>query len=93
MKFLNNNREAILDQCDKWTPGEDMSLKFSKLKESDEGLYSCEIWNGWERVYIRIISLKTEGKIHLYIYSFFISWQKIHISPLSSVRASFRMQR
>lgn len=67
IKTVDNSAEVILYQRDKWKPGEDMPLKLSKLRESDEGLYSCEIWKGWESVHIRSITLKLKGKNHLYI--------------------------
>lgn len=50
----------------KWTPGEDghMSLVLTKLHKSDEGLYGCEIWEGWDRLLVKNISLKVKGKTH-----------------------------
>lgn len=42
-------------------------LYLENLKTSDEGLYSCEIWDGWSRIYVRTISLILKGKILLFI--------------------------
>lgn len=50
----------------KWTPGENghMSLVLTKLQKSDEGLYGCEIWEGWDCLLVKNISLKVKGKTH-----------------------------
>ncbi|XP_044063532.1 uncharacterized protein LOC122881407 [Siniperca chuatsi] len=37
-----------------------MSLFLTKLQKSDEGLYSCEIWQGWDCILVRNISLKVK---------------------------------
>ncbi|XP_076594171.1 CXADR-like membrane protein [Chaetodon auriga] len=37
-----------------------MSLFLTKLQKSDEGLYSCEIWRGWECMLVKNISLKVK---------------------------------
>lgn len=73
---MNNSQQVVLDQRDTWMPGQDMSLKLSKLKKSHEGLYSCEIWKGWHRARVANVTLKVKGKIHLYIYTFLISQAK-----------------
>ncbi|XP_044213884.1 uncharacterized protein LOC122986659 [Thunnus albacares] len=37
-----------------------MSLLLTKLQKSDEGLYSCEIWKGWDCILVKNISLKVK---------------------------------
>ncbi|XP_070823491.1 CXADR-like membrane protein [Chaetodon trifascialis] len=37
-----------------------MSLFLTKLQKSDEGLYSCEIWHGWDCILVKNISLKVK---------------------------------
>ncbi|XP_039663225.1 uncharacterized protein LOC120563155 [Perca fluviatilis] len=37
-----------------------MSLYLTKLQKSDEGLYRCEIWQGWDSVSVKNISLKVK---------------------------------
>ncbi|KAI3360937.1 hypothetical protein L3Q82_013147 [Scortum barcoo] len=46
----------------KWEADENgqMSLFLTKLQKSDEGLYSCEIWEGWDRTFVRNISLRVK---------------------------------
>ncbi|XP_030013906.1 uncharacterized protein LOC115435552 [Sphaeramia orbicularis] len=46
----------------KWEADEkgQMSLLLTKLQKSDEGLYSCEVWHGWDCVLARNISLKVK---------------------------------
>lgn len=40
------------------------SLSLTKLQKSDEGLYSCEIWSGWNCIDVQNTSLKIKGKIY-----------------------------
>lgn len=40
-----------------------MSLVLNNLQKSDEGLYTCEIWKGWECILAKNISLKVKGNI------------------------------
>lgn len=40
-----------------------MSLYLTKVRKSDEGLYSCEVCQGWECALFKNISLKVKGKI------------------------------
>ncbi|KAM4600564.1 uncharacterized protein ACJ7VT_020496 [Polymixia lowei] len=35
-----------------------MSLSLTRLNKSDEGLYRCEIWQGWDSILVKNISLK-----------------------------------
>ncbi|KAM4600563.1 uncharacterized protein ACJ7VT_020495 isoform 2-T2 [Polymixia lowei] len=35
-----------------------MSLSLTRLNKSDEGLYRCEIWQGWNSILVKNISLK-----------------------------------
>lgn len=46
----------------KWEANEhgQMFLLLSKVQKSDEGLYSCEIWSGWECIHAKNISLKVK---------------------------------
>lgn len=85
------------DRWMKWRPGEDghMSLHLSKLKQSDEGLYGCEIWKDWDLVYGKNISLKLKGKICRFISTSLVSQRTNHrcLSSLFWVMASFRMQK
>lgn len=39
-------------------------LSLTKLQNSDEGLYSCEIWSGWNCIDVQNTSLKIKGKIY-----------------------------
>lgn len=63
IKYLNNSQQLIVSQHEKWMPGADMPLKLSKLKESHEGVYSCEIWRGWDCVHKRNINSKVSFAI------------------------------
>ncbi|XP_071372213.1 cell adhesion molecule Dscam2-like isoform X2 [Centroberyx affinis] len=38
----------------------DMSLSLTRLGKSDEGLYSCEIWQGWDCILIKNTTLKVK---------------------------------
>lgn len=40
-----------------------LSLSLTKLQKSDEGVYSCEIWSGWNCLDVRNTTLKIKGKI------------------------------
>lgn len=40
------------------------SLFLTKLKKSDEGVYSCEIWSGWNCIDVQNTTLKIKGKIY-----------------------------
>lgn len=40
------------------------SLSLTKLQKSDEGVYSCEIWSGWNCVDVRNTSLTIKGEIY-----------------------------
>lgn len=73
----------------KWTPGENghMSLLLSKLQRSDEGLYGCEIWQDWDCLLVKNISLKVKGKTHRCILTPLVFLQSIHM-----YLSSFRMQ-
>lgn len=82
IKYLDNGQQDILDPRAKVVPGGDMALKLRKLRKSHEGLYSCEIWKGWDRVHISNTTLKFKGKICLYVYIFLISLQKKYTSVL-----------
>ncbi|XP_045899775.1 uncharacterized protein LOC123967649 [Micropterus dolomieu] len=44
----------------KWGSGGNgqMSFLLTKLQKSDEGLYSCEVWVGWDCILVKNISLK-----------------------------------
>ncbi|XP_041799065.1 uncharacterized protein LOC121610834 isoform X2 [Chelmon rostratus] len=37
-----------------------MSLFLTKVQKSDEGLYSCEIWQGWDAIFVINIPLKVK---------------------------------
>lgn len=39
------------------------SLSLTKVQLSDNGLYSCEIWRGWDRVHVQNRSLVVKGQI------------------------------
>lgn len=41
-----------------------LSLSLTRVQPSDKGLYSCEIWRGWDRVYVRNTSLMFKGQIY-----------------------------
>lgn len=49
----------------KWEPDGNghMSLFLTRIQKSDEGLYCCEIWQGWDRILVKKISVKVKGKI------------------------------
>lgn len=89
IKYSMRKKEMILPETKKaqqgrwikWRPGEDghMSLHLSKLKQSDMGLYSCEIWKDWDPVYVKNISLKLKGKICHFILTSLISQRTNHI--------------
>lgn len=46
-----------------WEADLKVSLLLTNVQKSDEGLYSCEIWHGWERIHVKNTSLKIKGKI------------------------------
>ncbi len=66
-----------------------MSLFLTKLQKSDEGLYSCEIWQGWDCILVKNIILKVKGKFtHFFVFS-----QIYHVShkcPLFQNAKSFK---
>ncbi|XP_010792846.1 uncharacterized protein [Notothenia coriiceps] len=37
-----------------------MSITLTKSQKSDEGLYGCEIWKGWDSILVKNISLKVK---------------------------------
>lgn len=41
----------------------EMSIYLTRVSKSDEGLYSCEIWQGWDCIVAINISLKVKGNI------------------------------
>lgn len=41
-------------------------LTLTKLQKSDAGLYTCEMWKGWDRVAAKNISLRIKGKTFYY---------------------------
>lgn len=47
----------------KWEADIKVFLLLKNVQKSDEGLYSCEIWHGWEQIHVQNISLKIKGKI------------------------------
>ncbi|TNN02461.1 hypothetical protein fugu_009948 [Takifugu bimaculatus] len=49
-----------------WRPDgkRNLSLWLTRVQPSDTGLYSCEIWRGWDRVNIRNTSLTFKGEIY-----------------------------
>lgn len=56
-------------------------LVLKNIQKSDEGLYGCEIWQGWDIVLARNTSLKVKGKsIHLCIQSFILQIHVTHVS-------------
>lgn len=40
------------------------SLYLTKLRQSDAGLYSCEIWSDWSRINVRNTTLIIKGEIY-----------------------------
>lgn len=78
----------------KWDADENgqMSLFLTKLQKSDEGLYSCEIWQGWDFT-VKNTSLKVKGKDYTFYSPYSHSFtNKSHscitfISPLSECKA------
>lgn len=46
-----------------------MSLYLTRIQKSDEGDYSCEIWKGWECIFVKKLSLKVKGKIVHFLLS------------------------
>lgn len=40
------------------------SLYLTKLRESDAGVYSCEIWSGWSCIDVRNTTLRIKGEIY-----------------------------
>lgn len=89
IKYLSNSQQRIVSQHDTWTPGVAMPLKLSQLKESHEGVYSCEIWKGWHCVHKSNITLKLKGKIWFYPHTFLLTIMKkkqkkptTHLSPV-----------
>lgn len=44
-----------------------MSVTLTKSRKSDEGLYRCEIWQGWECILVKNISLRVRGNTTHYI--------------------------
>lgn len=49
-----------------------LSLSLRDIRKSDEGLYSCKVWQGWNCVMVKNITLKVKGKI-IYSLSFYVS--------------------
>lgn len=48
------------------------SLHLTRTQKSDEGQYSCEIWEGWDRTFVKTLSLRVKGKIvHCTIHNIF----------------------
>lgn len=49
-----------------WRPDgkRNLSLRLTRVQPSDTGLYSCEIWRGWDRVNVRNTSLTFKGQIY-----------------------------
>lgn len=39
------------------------SILLTKLQQSDEGLYTCEVWQGWGRILVKNITLKIRGEV------------------------------
>lgn len=63
------------------------SLSLTKLQTSDEGLYSCEIWSGWNCIDVRNMSLKIKGKIYCNSqYSQINSMSCKEMSPFQSAK-------
>lgn len=62
----------------KWGADENgqMSLFLTKLQKSDVGLYSCEIWQGWDCFLVKNISLRFKGKITHFIFLILTILQK-----------------
>lgn len=48
-----------------------LSLSLRDIRKSDEGLYSCKVWQGWSCVMVKNITLKVKGKI-IYSISFYV---------------------
>lgn len=46
----------------KWEDNENGRILLTKLQQSDEGLYTCEVWQGWDRILVKNISLKIKGE-------------------------------
>ncbi|XP_031708343.1 uncharacterized protein LOC116386358 isoform X1 [Anarrhichthys ocellatus] len=42
----------------KWDADRNVSLFLTKTQLSDEGLYGCEIWQGWDCIHVKNISIK-----------------------------------
>lgn len=38
-------------------------ILLTKLQQSDEGLYTCEVWRDWDRILVKNISLKIKGEV------------------------------
>lgn len=38
-------------------------ILLTKLQQSDEGLYTCEVWQDWDRILVKNISLKIKGEV------------------------------
>lgn len=54
---------------------ENMSLSLTRLDKSDEGQYSCEIWQGWDCILVKNFSLKVKGNIAPFVLSILASFK------------------
>lgn len=69
VRWLKDGKEMVIPtrppnaEHVKWEPDRKVSLLLMNVQKSDEGLYRCEIWHGWERIHVKNISLKIKGKI------------------------------
>lgn len=52
---------------------ESMKLYITDVKKSDEGLYGCEVCQGWECTLVKNISLKVKGKVTHFILLIFLN--------------------
>lgn len=58
-------------------------LTLTKPQKSDQGLYTCETWKGWDRVAAKNISLKIKGKTFYYFIFILLYFTSKYLAGVS----------
>lgn len=85
----NNNQDA---KRVKWSRDGIESLRLMNVTKSDEGLYSCEVCQGWECMLVKYISLKVKGKITHFLLPVLLVHPTCLLHHSFQLCCSFRLQ-